>query len=129
MSRAFEVSSPFQPAGDQPAAIKQLVEGVQAGLASQILLGVTGSGKTFTMAHVVEKLQRLQRLMAAIDQVPGEPEGVVTRLETDLVQQGLQLVETALDVADGVYRHGLARISRRAGACRKTGRILPCKHA
>jgi len=64
VSRAFEVSSSFQPAGDQPGAINQLVEGVQAGLASQILLGVTGSGKTFTMAHVVEKLQRPTIVMA-----------------------------------------------------------------
>ena len=64
MSRPFEVNSPFQPAGDQPEAIRQLVEGVQAGLASQILLGVTGSGKTFTMAHVVEKLQRPTIVMA-----------------------------------------------------------------
>ena len=58
MSRPFQVESKFQPAGDQPEAIRQLVEGVQAGLASQTLLGVTGSGKTFTMAHVVEQLQR-----------------------------------------------------------------------
>lgn len=64
MSRAFEVSSSFQPAGDQPQAISQLVEGIQAGLASQILLGVTGSGKTFTMAHVVEQLQRPTIVMA-----------------------------------------------------------------
>jgi len=64
VSRAFEVSSSFQPAGDQPQAIRQLVEGIQAGLASQILLGVTGSGKTFTMAHVVEKLQRPTIVMA-----------------------------------------------------------------
>ncbi len=58
MSKLFEISSSFEPAGDQPAAIVQLTEGIQAGLASQILLGVTGSGKTFTMAHVIEKLQR-----------------------------------------------------------------------
>ena len=64
MSRPFEVNSTFQPAGDQPEAIRQLVEGVQAGLASQTLLGVTGSGKTFTMAHVVEKLQRPTIVMA-----------------------------------------------------------------
>ncbi|MFV0276866.1 MAG: excinuclease ABC subunit UvrB [Parahaliea sp.] len=64
MSKAFQVSSSFQPAGDQPRAIEQLVEGVQAGLASQILLGVTGSGKTFTMAHVVERLQRPTIVMA-----------------------------------------------------------------
>ena len=64
MARRFEVQSSYQPAGDQPEAIRQLVEGVQAGLASQILLGVTGSGKTFTMAHVVQELQRPTIVMA-----------------------------------------------------------------
>ncbi|TDG13532.1 excinuclease ABC subunit UvrB [Seongchinamella unica] len=64
MSRPFHVESKFQPAGDQPEAIRQLVEGVQAGLAAQTLLGVTGSGKTFTMAHVVEQLQRPTIVMA-----------------------------------------------------------------
>ncbi|MEP1470548.1 MAG: excinuclease ABC subunit UvrB [Halieaceae bacterium] len=64
MSRPFQVQSSFAPAGDQPEAIRQLVEGVQAGLASQILLGVTGSGKTFTMANVIEKLQRPTIIMA-----------------------------------------------------------------
>ncbi|RLQ22708.1 excinuclease ABC subunit UvrB [Seongchinamella sediminis] len=64
MSRPFKVESRFQPAGDQPQAIRQLVEGVQAGLAAQTLLGVTGSGKTFTMAHVVEQLQRPTIVMA-----------------------------------------------------------------
>jgi len=64
VSRPFQVESPFEPAGDQPEAIRQLVEGVQAGLASQILLGVTGSGKTFTMAHVVAQLQRPTIVMA-----------------------------------------------------------------
>ena len=49
MSRPFELQSDYAPAGDQPAAIEQLIAGVQSGLASQILLGVTGSGKTFTM--------------------------------------------------------------------------------
>ncbi|MEM9257197.1 MAG: excinuclease ABC subunit UvrB [Pseudomonadota bacterium] len=64
MSKPFKVESPFQPAGDQPQAIRQLVEGAQAGLAAQTLLGVTGSGKTFTMAHVVEQLQRPTIVMA-----------------------------------------------------------------
>ncbi len=64
MSRPFKVVSSFQPAGDQPQAISQLVEGIRAGLASQTLLGVTGSGKTFTMAHVVEQLQRPTIVMA-----------------------------------------------------------------
>ncbi len=64
MSKPFKVESSFQPAGDQPDAIRRLVEGVRAGLASQTLLGVTGSGKTFTMAHVVEALQRPTIVMA-----------------------------------------------------------------
>lgn len=64
MARRFEVKSNYQPAGDQPEAIRRLVDGVNAGLASQTLLGVTGSGKTFTMANVVEKLQRPTIVMA-----------------------------------------------------------------
>jgi len=64
VSKPFKVESSFQPAGDQPDAIRRLVEGVRAGLASQTLLGVTGSGKTFTMAHVVEALQRPTIVMA-----------------------------------------------------------------
>ena len=64
MARQFQVKSSYEPAGDQPEAIKQLVEGVQAGLASQILLGVTGSGKTYTMANVVATLQRPTIVMA-----------------------------------------------------------------
>ncbi|PHS71162.1 MAG: excinuclease ABC subunit B [Cycloclasticus sp.] len=58
MSKKFNIVSPFEPAGDQPAAIKALVEGVRNGEAHQTLLGVTGSGKTFTMVHVMAELQR-----------------------------------------------------------------------
>lgn len=54
----FKLTSPYKPTGDQPEAIKQLVEGVNAGIPYQTLLGVTGSGKTFTIANVVEKIQR-----------------------------------------------------------------------
>lgn len=54
----FELNAPFQPTGDQPAAIAQLVEGVKEGLPAQTLLGVTGSGKTFTVANVIEQTQR-----------------------------------------------------------------------
>ena len=64
VSRPFELQSDYAPAGDQPAAIEQLIAGVQSGLASQILLGVTGSGKTFTMANVVQALQRPTIVMA-----------------------------------------------------------------
>ena len=56
--RLFKVTSPFEPAGDQPKAIKQLVDGIDAGLKAQTLLGVTGSGKTFTMAKIIEAVQR-----------------------------------------------------------------------
>ena len=54
----FKLVSKYQPTGDQPAAIKQLVDGVNSGLHEQTLLGVTGSGKTFTMANIIEKTQR-----------------------------------------------------------------------
>ena len=64
MVKAFKVSSRFQPAGDQPEAIEKLVTGIQSGLACQTLLGVTGSGKTFTMANVVERIQRPTIIMA-----------------------------------------------------------------
>jgi len=58
MASRFRVDAPFQPAGDQPQAIAQLVAGVEAGLTQQVLLGVTGSGKTNVMAWAVEQLQR-----------------------------------------------------------------------
>ncbi len=58
MPSRFRVDAPFKPAGDQPQAIEQLVEGTVAGLAQQVLLGVTGSGKTNVMAWAVEQLQR-----------------------------------------------------------------------
>ncbi|WP_271270532.1 excinuclease ABC subunit UvrB [Aliamphritea hakodatensis] len=58
MKQRFQVKSNFQPAGDQPAAIEGLVTGINAGLTAQTLLGVTGSGKTFTVANVVAELQR-----------------------------------------------------------------------
>lgn len=54
----FQLFQPYPPAGDQPAAIQQLVEGVQDGLSYQTLLGVTGSGKTFTMANTIARLGR-----------------------------------------------------------------------
>ncbi|MEW2921468.1 excinuclease ABC subunit UvrB [Muricauda sp. ANG21] len=60
----FQVVSEFQPTGDQPQAIKQLVEGIEAGDRHQTLLGVTGSGKTFTVANVVESVQRPTLVLA-----------------------------------------------------------------
>jgi excinuclease ABC subunit B len=60
----FRLFQPFPPAGDQPAAITQLVEGIEDGLAYQTLLGVTGSGKTFTMANVIARTGRPALIMA-----------------------------------------------------------------
>lgn len=54
----FQLQAPYQPAGDQPDAIRQLVEGIQMGEQYQTLLGVTGSGKTFTIANVIQQVQR-----------------------------------------------------------------------
>ena len=60
----FEVVSEYKPAGDQPEAIAALAEGIENGLKEQVLLGVTGSGKTFTMAKVIEKVQRPTLVLA-----------------------------------------------------------------
>ncbi|ODC03422.1 excinuclease ABC subunit B [Terasakiispira papahanaumokuakeensis] len=64
MTDAFQLSSSYSPAGDQPKAINQLVDGLQSGLAHQTLLGVTGSGKTFTMANVIQSQQRPTLVLA-----------------------------------------------------------------
>jgi len=60
----FELKSEYQPCGDQPRAIKELVEGIERGDRHQVLLGVTGSGKTFTMANVVNQMQRPTLVLA-----------------------------------------------------------------
>ena len=64
MSDRFELVAPYQPAGEQPQAIKRLVAGFEAGLAHQTLLGVTGSGKTYTIANVVEAVQKPTLVLA-----------------------------------------------------------------
>jgi len=58
VNMAFTIQSPYQPAGDQPSAIKELTEGILYGEKHQVLLGVTGSGKTFTVANVIQNVQR-----------------------------------------------------------------------
>ena len=63
-SRPFELVTHYQPAGDQPQAIEKLVQGVRQGYHNQLLLGVTGSGKTYTMANVIQQLQRPTVVMA-----------------------------------------------------------------
>jgi excinuclease ABC subunit B len=64
MQQGFKLISEFQPAGDQPKAIEQLVQGIEQGLDHQVLLGVTGSGKTFTMAQVVVQVQKPTLVLA-----------------------------------------------------------------
>src|SRR5512136_1827967 len=60
----FKIVSEFKPRGHQPQAIKKVVQGVRQGLPNQVLLGVTGSGKTFTMANAVEQLQKPSLVIA-----------------------------------------------------------------
>ena len=64
MSKSFELVSPYSPDGDQPTAIAKLVEGLHDGEAFQTLLGVTGSGKTFTIANVIQQVQRPTIILA-----------------------------------------------------------------
>ncbi|AHE68390.1 excinuclease ABC subunit UvrB [Legionella oakridgensis] len=64
MKKVFKIYANYRPAGDQPTAIASLVDGIESGLARQILLGVTGSGKTYTIAHVIQALQRPTLIMA-----------------------------------------------------------------
>src|SRR5512145_1643537 len=60
----FKLQAPFKPTGDQPEAIKQLVEGVRKGYRDQVLLGATGTGKTFSMANIIQNLQMPALVMA-----------------------------------------------------------------
>ncbi len=64
MATLFQLESPFQPAGDQPQAISELCQGLKDGLKNQVLLGVTGSGKTYTMAKIIEQSNRPALIMA-----------------------------------------------------------------
>ncbi|HHH36143.1 MAG TPA: excinuclease ABC subunit UvrB [Gammaproteobacteria bacterium] len=64
MAKSFRLHAPFEPAGDQPEAIRRLVEGLEDGLSHQTLLGVTGSGKTYTVANVIARVQRPALVLA-----------------------------------------------------------------
>ena len=57
-NKSFKLVSPYKPTGDQPEAIAKLTEGIQKGLTEQTLLGVTGSGKTFTMANIIANVNK-----------------------------------------------------------------------
>ena len=103
----FEVVSEYQPSGDQPEAIAALAEGIENGLKEQVLLGVTGSGKTFTMAKVIEQVQRPTLVLAH-----NHPSGVALPSRddyaaTDRAKTALSVVGVALAdhiiVADGDF--------------------------
>ena len=64
MPDKFILHSPYMPTGDQPEAIEQLVESINSGNREQVLLGVTGSGKTFTMANIIERVNRPTLILA-----------------------------------------------------------------
>ena len=64
MEKKFKICSKYKPSGDQPKAIKELTDGLQNGNDAQTLLGITGSGKTFTIANVIEKVQRQTLVIA-----------------------------------------------------------------
>ena len=64
MEKRFKINSKYSPAGDQPKAIKQLVEGINSGFDTQTLLGITGSGKTYTIANVIEQIQKPTLIIA-----------------------------------------------------------------
>ena len=64
MPNKFVLHSPYKPTGDQPQAIEKLAEGIKKGYRDQVLLGVTGSGKTFTMANVIEKVNKPTLVLA-----------------------------------------------------------------
>ena len=64
MHKEFKLISEYQPAGDQPAAITGLLQGLEDGLAHQVLLGVTGSGKTYSIANVIQQVQRPTLILA-----------------------------------------------------------------
>ena len=63
----FKVHADFEPMGDQPKAIETLAEGIKQGKRAQTLMGVTGSGKTFTMAKLIEKVEDIKKLLGDID--------------------------------------------------------------
>ena len=79
MTDRFQLVAPYQPAGDQPQAIERLAQGFESGLAAQTLLGVTGSGKTFTIASVIERVQRYGNVVVVMgrDTVDGPPHGAI----------------------------------------------------
>ena len=88
MADRFVLHSEFKPTGDQPEAIERLAAGVENGLKEQVLLGVTGSGKTFTMASVIEKLNRVNERVYTMK----DAEAVLSKI-TDIQRRRYLLYE------------------------------------
>ena len=81
----FNLESDYAPMGDQPTAISELVTGVKTGRKSQVLLGVTGSGKTFTMANVIQQLGRPAMIMAPNKINPNKKPLKIARAQFSLI--------------------------------------------
>ncbi|PKN28237.1 MAG: excinuclease ABC subunit B [Deltaproteobacteria bacterium HGW-Deltaproteobacteria-21] len=77
---AFELTTDLKPCGDQPQALKELSEGIESGLKQQVLLGVTGSGKTFTMAHIIARVQKPTLIIAPNKTLAAQLFGELRRL-------------------------------------------------
>ena len=97
----FKIKSKFNPTGDQPQAIEALVKSIKAGNRGQTLLGVTGSGKTFTMANIIEKLQRPTIILAHKDRYDDIKEGVVYKQGEVIYSEGTK----AGNKVGGAQRH------------------------
>ena len=79
----FKLQSPYLPAGDQPQAIEKLVSGIEENMEHQVLMGITGSGKTFTMANVIQSVQK-PRITSANNAIGG-PERMGTKQPIKLI--------------------------------------------
>ena len=73
----YKLTSEFQPTGDQPEAIEQLVQGIRENRHAQVLLGVTGSGKTFTVANVIRQLNRPALILSHNKTLAAQLDGVI----------------------------------------------------
>ena len=108
----FKLHSQYQPTGDQPQAIDALVRGVKSGMKDQVLLGVTGSGKTFTMANVIARLQRPALIIAHNKTLAAQLCRGVPRV-LSRQRGGLLCVVLRLLSARGVHRLDPIPISKR----------------
>ena len=97
----FKIKSDFQPSGDQPEAIKKLLKNLEENKQEQVLLGVTGSGKTFTMAKVIEKSNRPALILSGVSKSGSPAPKPITSLPA--ARNSLAFVVTAI-VGDGFIR-------------------------